>query len=110
MKQNILRYLTLLSIWLAASRLSFAQPTAQDQPLTKIAFGSCASQNYPQVVWDAINDVKPDLFIFLGDNIYADTTDMAVMKSCYDKLAANYLAFAQLASIRLWLRANESTS
>jgi transposase len=28
----------------------------------------------------------------------------------YDKLAANYLAFVQLASIRLWLRANESTS
>jgi transposase len=28
----------------------------------------------------------------------------------YDRLAANYLAFAQLASIRLWLRANESAS
>ena len=28
----------------------------------------------------------------------------------YDKLAANYLAFVQLASIRLWLRVNESTS
>jgi transposase len=27
----------------------------------------------------------------------------------YDKLAANYLAFIQLASIRVWLRANEST-
>jgi transposase len=27
----------------------------------------------------------------------------------YDKLAANDLAFVQLASIRLWLRANEST-
>jgi len=27
----------------------------------------------------------------------------------YDKLAANYLAFIQLASIRLWLRVNEST-
>jgi transposase len=27
----------------------------------------------------------------------------------YDKLAANYLAFVQLASIRLWLRVNEST-
>lgn len=26
----------------------------------------------------------------------------------YDKLAANYLAFVQLASIRLWLRVNES--
>jgi transposase len=27
----------------------------------------------------------------------------------YDKLTANYLAFIQLASIRLWLRVNEST-
>jgi transposase len=27
----------------------------------------------------------------------------------YDKLAANYLAFIQLASMRLWLRLNEST-
>jgi len=26
----------------------------------------------------------------------------------YDKLAANYLAFIQFASIRLWLRLNES--
>src|SRR5215813_8327503 len=28
----------------------------------------------------------------------------------YDKLAANYLAFIQLASIRLWLRINEFTT
>jgi transposase len=28
----------------------------------------------------------------------------------YDKLAANYLAFIQLASIRLWLRVHESTA
>ena len=27
----------------------------------------------------------------------------------YDKLAANYLAFVKLASIRIWLRANEPT-
>jgi transposase len=26
----------------------------------------------------------------------------------YDKLAANYLAFIKLASIRVWVRANES--
>ena len=33
--------------------------------------------------------------------------------TCYNRfvrLAANYLAFAQLASIRLWLRLNESAS
>jgi hypothetical protein len=28
----------------------------------------------------------------------------------YDKLAANYPAFVKLASIRIWLRANESTT
>ncbi|MGY4405181.1 transposase [Bradyrhizobium sp. USDA 3315] len=28
----------------------------------------------------------------------------------YDKLAANYLAFVQLASIRIWLHFKESTS
>jgi transposase len=28
----------------------------------------------------------------------------------YDKLAANYLAFVKLASIRIWLRANESAA
>ena len=28
----------------------------------------------------------------------------------YDKLAANYLAFVQLAPIRLWLRVNEATA
>ena len=28
----------------------------------------------------------------------------------YEKLAANYLAFIKLASIRLWFRADESTS
>lgn len=28
----------------------------------------------------------------------------------YDKLAANYLAFVKLASIRIWLRTNESTT
>jgi transposase len=28
----------------------------------------------------------------------------------YDKLASNYLAFIQLASIRPWLRINESTT
>jgi transposase len=28
----------------------------------------------------------------------------------YDKLAANHLAFVKLASIRIWLRANESTA
>jgi transposase len=44
-----------------------------------------------------------------------DRTVLNKIKQCrrvatrYDKLAANYLAFVKLASIRIWLRANEST-
>jgi len=88
MKRKLPRFLIVLAIWLATSRFCHAQTTPDEKLLTRIAFGSCASQEYPQVVWDAINDLHPDLFIFLGDNIYADTTDMDVMRKCYDKLAA----------------------
>src|SRR4051794_6491186 len=63
---------------------------AADDPKTvrsRIVFGSCAHQDKPQPVWDAINALKPDLFIFAGDNIYGDTKDMAVLRAKYQKLA-----------------------
>lgn len=56
--------------------------------LTRIAFGSCAKQDKAQPIWDAVLEAKPDLFIFLGDNIYADTRDPAVMAAKYAALAA----------------------
>ncbi len=58
------------------------------KPLTRIAFGSCARENKPQPIWHTIADAKPDLFLFIGDNIYGDTEDMAVLKAKWDKLAA----------------------
>lgn len=57
-------------------------------PLERIAFGSCCRQNEPAPIWDAIADAKPQLFLFLGDTIYADTTDLEVMKAEYKKLSA----------------------
>ena len=60
----------------------------QDAPLTRIAFGSCAKQDKDQPIWDAVNAFGPELFVFLGDNIYADTEDMAVMRDKYAQLAA----------------------
>src|SRR3954469_12508390 len=74
------------SILIALSVLVSSALAQSDAPIQKIAFGSCASQDYPQVVWDAINEVKPDLFIFLGDNVYADGTDMDYIRKCYEKL------------------------
>ncbi|KAK8705790.1 hypothetical protein V6N13_049382 [Hibiscus sabdariffa] len=40
--------------------------------LSRIAFGSCANQSSPQPIWDAINKFDPQVFIWLGDNIYGD--------------------------------------
>ena len=41
--------------------------------ITRIAFGSCVKQWQHQPIWSAVITAKPDLFIFLGDAIYADT-------------------------------------
>ena len=53
-----------------------------------IAFGSCAFQQVDQVIWNAVLESHPDLFIFLGDNIYGDTQDMEVLRAKYALLGA----------------------
>ncbi len=55
----------------------------------KIAFGSCANQDKPMPVFKTIAKHHPDLFIFLGDNIYADTYKMRIMRKKYRKLKKN---------------------
>jgi alkaline phosphatase D len=47
---------------------------ADGPPVTRIAFGSCAHQDKPQPIWDAVLDYRPELFIFAGDNVYGDLT------------------------------------
>ena len=61
---------------------------APARPLRRIAFGSCASQDRPQPIWDAVAATRPELLLMLGDNIYADTEDMDVMRAKYARLAA----------------------
>ncbi len=61
---------------------------ALGRTLLRIGFGSCAEASRPQPVWDAINERRFDLFVFLGDNIYGDTRDMAVLRAKYAELAA----------------------
>ncbi|PKU81774.1 alkaline phosphatase D [Dendrobium catenatum] len=47
-------------------------PYLSDAVVSRIAFGSCANQSAPQPIWNAIIDFAPQLFIWLGDNIYGD--------------------------------------
>lgn len=54
-----------------------------DSVLTRIAFGSCNHQDREQPLWPVIQAAEPDLWIWLGDNIYADTENIAAMDSMY---------------------------
>jgi alkaline phosphatase D len=52
------------------------------KPLTRIGFGSCINtQSHPML--DRTLTLPFELFILLGDNIYADTTNPAVMAEKY---------------------------
>jgi len=51
-----------------------------------IAFGSCNKQNTENILWKEIIKNKPNLWIWGGDNIYADTHDMNKLKNDYATL------------------------
>lgn len=56
------------------------------QEEVKIAFGSCSHQNDSLSILNQVVDKKPDFFVFLGDNVYADTKNMDTLRNQYQKL------------------------
>src|SRR5687768_3604593 len=57
--------------------------------LSRIAFGSCNREDLPQPLWNIIARHEPQLFVWLGDNIYGDTYDMRVMRRKYARQLRN---------------------
>jgi len=51
----------------------------------RLAFGSCCRiQTDPeQRIWNAVRALEPDLFLWLGDNIYADSDDAGAITALY---------------------------
>lgn len=66
-----------------------ARETETRSEATVIAFGSCNRQDKPQPLWDDILATQPERWVWLGDNIYGDTDDMAVLKAKYKQQNAN---------------------
>ncbi|MEO0454501.1 MAG: alkaline phosphatase D family protein [Verrucomicrobiota bacterium] len=66
-----------------------AQLPATDAKLTRIAVGSCNRPTLPQPLWEVIQGMAPDLWIWMGDNVYADTEDPEEMKETYEAQLAN---------------------
>jgi alkaline phosphatase D len=85
----------LLALWMATpAPAETSLPVSQ--ALTRIAFGSCADEQRPQPFWASILAQSPELFLFLGDNVYAtvrdgvplEDPDVAALRAAYADLAA----------------------
>ncbi|PCK32789.1 alkaline phosphatase D family protein [Pseudoalteromonas piscicida] len=95
-------YLLLCVLWI----LFTVNANANEQAaISKIRFGSCSHQDKAMPILDAINKEHPELFIFLGDNIYGDTRDMDVLAKKYQTLGENAgikLLRQQSKAIAIW--------
>ena len=62
------RQSVVLTIVLAISQFAIAvRPApAADEPLSRISFGSCAKQNQPMPILDAIVETDPELFLMIA--------------------------------------------
>lgn len=54
----------------------------------RIALGSCGHQDKPQPLLDVAAARQPDVFVYLGDNIYGDSYSLDTLKAKYGRLAA----------------------
>lgn len=83
---NKLIFTTLaLSIFLSSCKKE-NENSIKENLITKIAFGSCGHETHDLPIFNNIVNHNPNLFIFLGDNIYGDTKDMNILKSKYNLL------------------------
>lgn len=90
----------LMLLWLVPT--AFARfPEEKTDRISRIAFGSCNRQDADQSYWSGIAAQKPDLWVWLGDCVYNDTEDMAVMTNKYGIMrdAAGYREFRHNHSI-----------
>ena len=77
---------TVTSVLIVAFSLFLLSTYAQGLIIQKIAFGSCSHEDKKQPLLSLAAKESPDLFIYLGDNIYGDTEDMAELMTKYIKL------------------------
>jgi alkaline phosphatase D len=73
---------------LCISFLNATVAVGQNSALTRIAFGSC-SKDGEQQLWKEVIDQKAQLWIWLGDNIYGDSQDTAVLRAKYKRQKSN---------------------
>jgi alkaline phosphatase D len=91
------RHFILSTLWsFIAPGLGFASSTdsgwqpVPEGPISRIALGSCAFQWEHQPIWKAVGEAEPELFLFLGDNIYGDWHGDTPFVPTAESLLADY--------------------
>lgn len=76
-------------------------PAFSQETITRIACGSCYKPKRDKGIWKVIGADKPQAFLFMGDNVYADTTDPAEMSQSYEELTTHpdYAVFSKLVPV-----------
>jgi alkaline phosphatase D len=65
-----------------------APHSSKGDTVSRLAFGSCAGEDLPQPIWDAVLAEAPDVWVWAGDNIYGDTENMQLLRDKYALLSA----------------------
>ena len=75
--------------WLAsvASALVLSPGLGAQEEVSRIAFGSCFKTELDAEVFASIEAWDPEVFMMIGDNVYADTEDMGQLRQRYADLA-----------------------
>jgi len=69
--------------------LAVAPTPRSEHAISRIAFGSCFDpRGEGRDIFASIGALDPDVFVMLGDNVYADTEDMDEMRAEYAALDA----------------------
>ena len=62
---------------------------AAEAPVERLVFASCYKQNKEAPALKTIADWKPEVFVWMGDNIYGDSSDVSVLRAKYEKVSNN---------------------
>ena len=78
-------YLLTYSSTLLAEKIDLIE----SEDITIIAFGSCNDQSLSQNFWNNIQAYKPDVFLQIGDNVYAKNKNLISLNNAYKDLKNN---------------------
>lgn len=88
-KISLLYCLLALTLFSRCHKIDDCYRQFSDNPtntVDRVCFGSCSSQDKSQPILNTIVNKHPDLFIYLGDNIYGDTENMNILEKKYYNL------------------------